>query len=358
MQNNFRKNGTGNVFQLISENFNYWNLDQTGALIRCQSTNQGMPWPLGAMPLIESFVANAIKTTDLPFVFDKTLAGTELLRTNPLGREIYPLLGMPYRLEIPKYEASEHAKLFLSVAERLSLAKATISNNPMAIVSADGVREGEVLNALVIRLRDAAGKKDFQHNLDQRRIDCKQWTSRAQRLTQRLVENHPGLCMFAADLQYQPNLTSEIRLRDAANHFENYLARFESYLGPEALVGHMWFRNYLPEVAYRTQLYCFVAPHRMQDFQGVVIRLADLWSEVTQRQGMAIVPWQPSPVTEQVVSAIKQAIMSNAYLRLAEGRQDMDHIGTSDIPNKQVGMVMPAASTYPISFFAQSSVPF
>lgn len=358
MQNNFKMNGTDSIIQPICDNFQYWSLDQFGMPIRYQSTNQGMPWPLHAIPLMESFVSNTIKSADLPFVFDKTLAGTELLRINSLGREIYSLFATPYRLEFPKYEASEYAKLFLSVAERLNLAKATISNNPMAMVSADGVREGEYLNALVIRLREAAGKNNFQHNLKQRRIDCKKWASRTQRLIQRLLENHPGLCVFTVDLQYQPHRTSEIRLRDAANHFENYQAGFESSLGLEAPVGHIWFRNYLPEVGYRTQLIYFVDPRKMQDFRGVVTYLADLWSEVTQDQGMAIVPWLPERVTDQVVSAIKQAIMSTAYLRLAEGLQYMDHIGTSDIPNKQVSTVMPALGTYPINFLPQSSSPF
>jgi hypothetical protein len=313
----------------------------------------------------EEFVDHVAKSTELPFVFDKTLQGTILKKKNRLGRLFYDLLmpqygsafipdGFNRNLMPPasykigtgtqhRYEVSENLKSLYSVASTLNFNQISFTFNPMSVMSNDGVREGELINSFVIRLREAINRKGFKSNKAARKKEFTHHFAKSQRYLDRLYENSPSLFSVRIAIGYGKQYAA-MPLERANADLMKFFEPFEKNLWKISPVGWWWKREYMTEVGYRHYLILFFDGQSCP-LPSIFLDLQRHWLEVTHEQGLTFTPIVPDRDYQRcgllpqagfdnrdlLLSSIQRMLMRDIYLRL-ERSPKCDHVGMGKLP--------------------------
>ena len=231
------------------------------------------------MPLEERFVDSVAepkgRENECAFVFEKTLAGTKLIKTGRPGKSFYELLKkknpsqafinsnnkndtsqiLPYHFIIrnnvntlsqPNYELNEKVKLLHDMARGLDFQHVDFTGNPSAtITNSNGLLEGELINALVTRLQQAAGKKSFADKVAKRKKEVGQTFTQSKNYVQRLYDQFPqlvGKSLVVSDGAGQP-----VKLATSVGRLDKLITFLEDDLLRNLLMGWWWKREHLIE---------------------------------------------------------------------------------------------------------------
>jgi len=393
--NNLTKKPTAqDVFESIFCDYQYPSINTSGNINWILSQDIGNSEYLSCMELEELFVDRVAKSTDLPFVFDKTLDGTVLKKVNPLGSLFYDLLrrynGIAVNPDktnpclifpVPakfitfnfykhcKYEVSENLKILRAIATDL-LNIVNFTGNPMQNLTPDyRLLEGELINSFVIRLRDAAKQKSFKKKLAERKKESTQNVTKTKRYIARLHENSLGLYGVPMVICYESQYANSITIKESDAHLMKFLESFETYSGNDSPVGWWWKREYIKELGYRYYLILFFDgqktpnnPTEIQSFFG------EHWRSVTGNRGAYFIPpvgseqtlFMPGNSLGSLLLNIQSRLMRDIFLRLKLDLQ-FAHFGMGKLPKsvnsttQGFGLKSPFLR-YPVEAFIQTGV--
>jgi hypothetical protein len=291
-----------------------------------------IPYPMNYWATHFTYVNEVVKSDVLPFEFDRTLNGTCLLSSTPLGAKSYELLAtMP---NTALFDWSEDMKLIAEIAKGLDLLNVRFSGAPMMPIAPSGVREGELINTFATRLREAARKKKHCDKVSDRRKEQRLLAMRWDRLFQRLTQNHPWRIGLGVSVHYQDHQIAQIDITKASNHCEalmNLIGQ-SNYLC--SLVGHAWKRIYVSETGYKTQLWLIFDGSRPPCIELLETSIRESWQCASEGRGdLSFVRYPPTSM-EQLHWQVKSSILAMIYLRLP-CLQNFPQFVLSDPPRKQ-----------------------
>lgn len=321
---------------------------------------------------VEHFIDSIAKSSELPFIFDKNLAGITLKKPNNLGEQFYKLLGLqnkqivnpgefkpnsahPNTFKIRygysirhKYQVSENMEILYFFASELNLNHVYFTGNPMSKITNDGLLlEGELINSFVTRLREATNRKSFKTKVDERKKESSQNFSKTKRYIERIHANNP-FCLYGVRMVicYQNQYASSISLAESNARLMKFLDAFETDSQLGSPVGYWWKREYMSETGYRYYLIVFFNSN--YDRTQIYANYNDHWSSITQNKGLSFIPNVPDrdyqrcnviPLLQSgyidslnsILSSIQRMFMRDIYLRL-ESHQKLDYFGMGKLP--------------------------
>lgn len=309
---------TRDLFETILDQYSYPVTDATGHAPdwRLSSDIQDVR-SIECMELEERFVDCVAKSTELPFVFEKTLNGTTLKKENRLGELFYELLslqdeatnpdGRNQHLKLPTtfkiiyggrykhYEVSENLQILHSVAAALDLGKANFYCDPTLEMGDHWVLEGELINSFVTRLREATKRKSVKTNLAERRKDASQCFTKTKRYIDHLYANSPDLFGVHMVLCYEKvDPDYPISLKESHGDLMKFLDTVETEPGKDYHVGWWWKREYMKELGYHYHLVLFFDGNDTQHGSTALRRFYEgEWRSATQNRGSSFMPFEP-----------------------------------------------------------------
>lgn len=336
------------------------------------------------MEQAEQFVESVARSAKLPFTFDKSLAGTTLKSRNRLGELFYSLLrpqnDSPYnpgefkpflfsatlKTHHAKYEVSENLKTLSDVASALNLNRASFTGNPMSIIGADGLREGELINSVVSGLWKAMQRTSFITKAAKRKKQFTQNFTTAKKYMARLYASSPSLYGMRMVTCY-PN-TAPVTLEESAKHLMKFLEAFALDASLGSPVGWWWKREYITELNYCYYLIVFFDDHRTPVNLMRLHEAYDLcWRSITQERGASFVPlvpkrdyqrrvseWQQHVYCDSsasFISSIQRMLMRDIFLRLEPSQMSV-HVGMGKLPKVEHCSLPNVALAQPYSSFS------
>ena len=293
------------------------------------------------------FVESVSKSSSPAFVFEKTLSGSTLTKSLPIARSFYDLLAVLKGDTPPLHDTNEYSKILTEVALRLNFPSAQFSGNPLSPISIDGLLEGELINTLVARLREAAKRKSLRDRVrEKKRLDNQLFTT-FRRYLDRLVQNCPGLYVLRLDLGYTVDTVGGISNEESAKHLNRFISLLESDLICDAFAGYWWRREYISEVGNRYHLILFVDSQKSPCDQTFLQFLWHHWNDLTEGKGMYFNhtcreddyrSWGAGPVLnlwqnnqDILLRGVKLMLAGECYLRLKENI-GIENFGMGNLP--------------------------
>lgn len=303
--------------------------------------------------LEHDFVSRINKASGLPFEFSRDMNGATLKRESTLADQFYNVLNVPTGSLPPKYYASENVKVFRETATKIGLYKARFTGNALSVIGADGLLEGELINAFVLRLLEATKRKAFKAASGAAASQTTQGTSKFKRYLYRHLAIKPDLNALRVELQYLPKISSEISLQESAKHILAFVTALDNDV-MTSVVGYWWKREYSTEMGFFYHLVLLYDSSATFSEYALQQELHDFWQAVTAGRGslfnQAYNPqnyrswgvgqlqnsWEKH--TDMLVSGVQLMLAKDQLLRL---RSDVsvEHVGMSKLPkpiNKEV----------------------
>ena len=319
------------VYQALSADYHFQTVGIDGATYFQQSKDLSSV-SLARIIQEHEFVEAVSKSSGPAFVFEKTLSGSKLTKSLPISRSFYDLLEIPKGDTPPLHEPSGYSKVLSEVALRLNLPSAPFSGNPMSMISVDGLLEGELVNTLVARLREAAKRKSLRDAiLEQKRLTTQRFST-FRRYLHRLIQNYPNLYALRLDFGYTVDTAAGITKEESAIHLNRFLSLLESDFIFNAFAGCWWRREYLSEVGNRYHLIVFVDSQKSPYDQAFLQFLGNNWNDITGGKGLCYNhtyrkddyrSWGAGPVhnlwqdnQDLLLRGVKLMLAGECYLRL------------------------------------------
>lgn len=293
------------------------------------------------------FVESVSKSSSPAFVFEKTLSGSTLTKSLPIARSFYDLLAVLKGDTPPLYDTNEYSKILTEVALRLNFPSAQFSGNPLSPISIDGLLEGELVNTLVARLREAAQRKSVRDRVREQKRRYNQSFNTFRRYLHRLVQNHPSLYVIRIDLGYTVDAAGGISNEESVMHLNRFISLLESDSICDAFAGHWWRREYISEVGNRYHLILFVDSQKSPCDQAFLQFLWQHWNDITEGRGMCFNhtyreddyrSWGAGTVhnlwqnnQEILLRGVKLMLAGDCYLRLKENN-GIGNFGIGKLP--------------------------
>jgi len=324
---------------------------------------------LFCIELAEQLAESAPKSNKLPFVLERSFTGTILKMQNPPAQLFYNWLVQQNAIAVnpdqvdpspflatfkigncdhvqnkkSRYEVSENAKILYSIASDMNLHRANFTGNPLSIIGADGLLEGDLINCLVTRLREATKRGAFKSKVAERKKASTYTLTKTKHFLDDLYANRPCLYGVSMVLCYQSEYAKKITLKESAEHIMEYFKAFDTGLTHGSPVGWWWKREYMTEMGYRYSLIFFLDgqknPYNSMEIQDIY---GHHWRSVTKDLGAYFIPFVPKrdhqPLVtgliqqgycnslESIMSSIRLMIMRDIFLRL-KGNQNFVHCG-------------------------------
>lgn len=238
---------------------------------------------------------------------------------------------MMFRVETIRYEyyeISENARVLMDTVISLNLHKARFSGDPLLIINADGLLEGELINTLVIRLREAIKQKKFKTRFSERKKEATQRIKHIKNYIKRLCDNYPDLWYQELFFFYRINDFGipSVGLAESNVHFSKILTviHSNSSICWDNPVGWWWKREYLTEIGYYYNVsLIFKGPIEHYDLNAMERDFSYQWHEMTNNLGGCIVV-QSTQIQKKhfnngldvFLAIFQNRFMGDVYLRL------------------------------------------
>ena len=369
--NTARKLTTTDLFDGIWFDYFYLTTNTTGQIYWIASQDiQYQPYLITCLELAEKLVESVAKSAELPFIFDKSLEGTRLIKKNRLGELLYELIAkqnvrpespnsveIPFRFSVPfkienfdraqyRYEVSENLKILHTVASDLKFNCLNFTGNPISEII-PGLLEGELINSLVIRLREATKRKSFKTNATVRKKDSTQSFTKTKRYIERLFDNNPYSYSIRMFMYYQNDHANSITLEESDKHLMQFLKLLEDVLEQGNILGWWWKREYMTELGYRYHLIIFLDQKIIPYNPNLIRDFGYKWDSITGQRGAYYIPFVPEWDYQQceygfyqqeardnvpsLLLSINRMLMRDVYMRL-HLNQRFNHFGMGPLP--------------------------
>lgn len=182
-----------------------------------------------------------------------------------------------------KYQLSPHAVQLDTVVRSLGLNVIHLSGNPLALVSNDGLLEGEIINSLALRIKEGVESSQFHKFTSARMERFNKTMSTSLRYLKRCVEQHPHLYVtrweFSSGTPDQPAMAAS----------QQILAFFTALADDlkEVLAGHWFKREYRTETGFTHHVVLFCDSTVVCGSSALENAVLHSWGNATHGKGLA-----------------------------------------------------------------------
>lgn len=329
------------VVQRIIEDYTIPVNNQHGGINFLLSRDIGAIEGIVTQVQIHNLVQQIAKSEQPAVKFETTIHGKTCLAITAIGNELYRILLSQHRfIRPPRQVLSDEINLWDEITCRILGSNAHFLGDPMYPINGQGEIEGELLNSLVIRLREATRRKAYKSKRDQHRKDVQRIFTATTKLVTRLLELHPALFGVRFDLMYRQECSEDIILMESAEHIQGLIEALKGSLWFENSGGYFWTRKFLSETGYRITLFLlFDANTTPINMNGRRYALQK-WLEITKGTGLDCdMPLINTPINSlyhpsELLRYIEVSKNTARYLRLNPVAQYSD-FGISDLPSRQ-----------------------
>lgn len=321
------------VIQHIRDNFTYPVKNEYGSNYLYLSHDIGSPEAVQTMVRIHHLVGHLAKSAQEAVKFEMTIHEKRFLEITPAGEALYHTLLQPHRFaHLPRQQLSEALKAWEDVSQRILGPTPNFQGNPMCPMNAQGVTEGELMNAQLIRLRETTGRKIYKSDHLRRSKEAQKAYNTKTKLVDRLHELHPELFGLEIALMYSQDYAGKVRLKESAEHLQKLMEALKSDLWFGKSVGYIWTRHYLSEAGYRYNLILLfdpcITPAHTIDGNYVLQE----WQASTKGAGLDCLLANYIRNTDELLHDIKCSQAAELYIRLNPDAT-FPHYGVSELPS-------------------------
>ncbi len=321
------------VVQHISENFTYPVKNEYESNYFHLSHDIGLPEVIQMMVRIHNLVEHLAKSAQEAVKFETTIHEKRFLEITPPGEALYHTLLLPHRFaHLPRQQLSEALKAWDDVSQRILGPTPNFQGNPMRPMNAQGVTEGELMNAQLIRIREATGRKIYKSEQLRRSKEAQKACNAKTKLVDRLHELHPGLFGLKIALMYSQDFAGKVRLKESTEHIQKLMEALNNDLWFGKSVGYIWTRHYLSEAGYRYNLVLLfdpsITPAHTIDSNYVLQE----WQASTKGAGLDCLLANYVRNADELFHDIKCSQAAERYIRLSPDAT-FPHYGVSELPS-------------------------
>lgn len=321
------------VVQHICNNFIYPAKNDYESNLLHLSHDIGSPDVVQTMIRIHHLVGHLAKSAQEAVKFETTIHEKRCLEITPAGDALYRTLLQAHRFaHLPRQQLSEALKAWEDVAQRILGPTPNFQGNPMLPMNAQGVTEGELMNAFLIRIREATGRKIYKSEHLRRSKEAQRAYNAKTKLVDRLHELHPGLFGLKIALMYSQDFAGKVRLKESAEHLQKLMEALKNDLWFGKSVGYIWTRHYLSEAGYRYNLVLLfdptITPAHTIDGNYVLQE----WQASTKGAGLDCLSANYVRNADELLHDIKCSQAAELYIRLSPDAT-FPHYGVSELPS-------------------------
>lgn len=308
---------TQDIVQHIYDNFTFPVKSPYGAVDLALSRDIGSAEGIQNLVQIHDFVEQNAKFEHPAVKFETSIYGRHWQGYTRAGEMLYPILLNPKTFcPLPKQQLSEAIKLWQEVVPQILGQHASFYGDPVRPMNDQGVTEGELVNALGIRLADGVRRKSHQLARDQRKKDAQRLCTTRTKLISQLLADHSGVFGMRLELMYMEEYAEKIREKDSAEHLQGLIELLHDDPLFGQLIAYFWNRNFISEAGYRTTLILLF------DAQTTPIDKIDgadvlqLWEERTKGSGHGYIRQKGICSVDVILRYIECSKLAAQYLRL------------------------------------------
>lgn len=305
------------IVQHIFNDFTFPVPNQFGEASLALSRDIGSLEAIQNMIQVHDFVEQNAKSKQPAVKFDTTIYGRHHLETSFVGEQLYQILLRPKVFcPLPKQQLSNALDLWGEVMPQILGQHAHFYHDPTRPMNDLGVTEGELINALSIRLAEGVRRNSHQLARDQRKKDAQRLCTTRTKLISQLLADHSGVFGVRLELMYQEEYAEKIREKDSAEHLQGLIELLHDDPLFGQLFAYFWNRNFISEAGYRTTLIL------MFDAQTTPIDKIDgtdvlqLWEEHTKGSGHGFIRQKGICSVDEILRYIECSKLAAQYLRL------------------------------------------
>lgn len=323
------------IVRHLFDDFTYPVKNPYGAVDLALSRDVGSAEALQSMVQIHDLVEQSAKSEQPAIKFETTIYGRRSLGYTLFGERLYQILLRPNAFcSLPKQQVSEAIKLWEEVVPQILGQHARFYGDPVRPMNDQGVTEGELINAMGIRLAEGVRRKAHQLARDQRKQDAQRLCTARTKLMAQLLAHHSGVFGLRAELMYREDFAEKTLVKDSAEHLLGMMEVLQDDPLFGQMIGYFWDRNFISEAGYRTTLFllfdCNTTPIGKIDGTDVLLQ----WEENTKGSGHGFIRPEGICNVDQILRYIECSKLAAQYLRL---KPDVKYppFGMSSLPGKQ-----------------------
>ncbi len=307
--------------------------------------------------LAERFRQLVAQSDSLAFDLERRIVGTCLKTTQhelaEIGYELLRFIG--YQCP-PRHEVGEALKILLRVLSDMCMTPIVPTGRPLNVIGPDGFCEGELINNIIVRAREAFAHPHARSASLQRKREVAQELQRTEKLVAQLAETTAQVyatrrtlnCRLIEHASPHGPLRA-ITLEETARHWQRFKDALLAKPSPEALLGWWRKREYLSEVGYRYHAVFFFDhshPLALQSLRAVnkawelatdgmgIIREHPYVPSDARSWGSGFIGWGSETGRNLLISSLAKMISRDLYLRL-EKSPEHPHCELMKVPKRK-----------------------
>lgn len=305
------------IVQHIFNDFTFPVLNPTGEQSLALSRDVGSAEAIQYMVQIHDFVEQNAKFEQPAVKFETSIYGRHWLGCTRAGENLYPIVLNPKAFcQLPGQQPSEALNLWQKVVPQILGPHALFYGDPIRPMNEQGVTEGELINALSIRLAEGVRRKAHQLARDQRKKDTQRLCAARTKLMSQLLADHSGVFGMRLELMYREDSAEKIREKDSAEHLRGVIEDLQDDPLFGQLIAYFWNRNFISEAGYRTTLFLLFDTHTTPFDKIDGTDVLQLWKERTKGFGHGFTRQKSICNVDEILRYIECSKLAAQYLRL------------------------------------------
>lgn len=300
--------------------------------------------------VVEETLCNALKRSEGEiFQLDKNLHETVVRKEYPAAKLFYEWISFLFPLVPAKYELPEYSQVVASVANRIGITNALFEvHDPRVILTADGLRQGELVNSFGRRVYERLANKGYREFVKTQNCEMSSAVTKTERYFDRQSRNCRSLGILRMELHYRSGEQAvDMSFVRTAKHLDDFVDALNANDTTGGHLGYWWKRRYMQKCGYGHHFIRLFDASKTASW-AVVHNMQETWTKVTQGQGVALEPtqspdnhrswgtgsvnnWLGASPLEDVMKSVRMMLMSERYLRLPTHPQ-YKHYGMGDLP--------------------------
>lgn len=193
----------------------------------------------GALIRIERLVDRVVGTTQLPFLIESNTSGQWVVKQTPLGRRLREVLPFSSQFS-PHYIYSEQATAFLQACWLIgNVYGIDVGQLPPPTVAL-GLREAEVLNDVVVRIRMSAYEPWYTRASYDRGWEARKRAQTVAEYTADILRYYARTMVVRLDLGYVKEARGSLTIDQVYAHLDRLRYLVDCHPMFDALVGYAW----------------------------------------------------------------------------------------------------------------------
>lgn len=240
----------------------------------------------------------------------------------------------------PKYQLSPYVQHLQAVINNLNHHWTGLSGNPLAVVSNDGLLEGELINSIAHRTKEGLKRALSDSIATARTARFNRNLSTSTRYLNRCLENYPNLHVMRLEMEC---LAPDIDARMASSQIGSFFTALTDHL-KDNLVGYWFKREYRTEIGYTHHAILLHGGRTAYDHDVLEGDVDEHWKSVTygvgriypltwhtdnyRSHGIGTIWNQSSPA---LLDSVRLMLETDRYFELACAAH-FPHVGMGKLP--------------------------